>query len=51
MADDIPEIRELACEPVLASSNGAQTTSARLRISRPRNELGSLNELGSRRLC
>jgi hypothetical protein len=46
MADDIPEIRELACEPVLASANGAQITDARLRIG----PQPSRNDLGPRRL-
>lgn len=46
MADDIPEIRELACEPVLASAHGAQITDARLRLG----PVPSRNDLGPRRL-
>lgn len=32
LADDLPEVRELACEPVLASAVGAEITDARVRI-------------------
>ncbi|ORI22686.1 GNAT family N-acetyltransferase [Rhodococcus sp. 1168] len=46
MADDIPEIRELACEPVLASAHGAQITDARVRLG----PQPSKNDLGPRRL-
>lgn len=46
MADDIPEIRELACEPVLASAHGAQITDARVRLGPE----PSKNDLGPRRL-
>ncbi|NLE79525.1 MAG: GNAT family N-acetyltransferase [Rhodococcus sp.] len=46
LADDLPEVRELACEPVLASATGAQITDARVRIGP---ELG-MADLGPRRL-
>lgn len=46
LADDLPEVRELACEPVLASATGAQITDARVRIGP---ELGMV-DLGPRRL-
>jgi acyl-CoA synthetase (NDP forming)/GNAT superfamily N-acetyltransferase len=32
MADDIPELRELVCEPVLASASGAEIIDTRLRV-------------------
>ena len=32
MADDIPELRELVCEPVLASARGAEIIDTRLRV-------------------
>ncbi len=46
LAHDMPEIRELACEPVLASAGGAEITDARVRVgSQP-----SKNDVGPRRL-
>lgn len=32
LAEDIPDIREISCEPVLASADGAYITDARVRI-------------------
>ena len=32
LADDLPEVRHLICDPVLASATGADTTDARIRI-------------------
>ncbi|WP_260684481.1 bifunctional GNAT family N-acetyltransferase/acetate--CoA ligase family protein [Rhodococcus sp. KBS0724] len=46
LADDIPEVRELACEPVLASAVGAEITDARVRIGPE----PSAVDLGPRRL-
>ncbi len=46
MADDIPEIRELACEPVLASASAAEITDARVRLGPE----PTRNDLGPRRL-
>jgi len=46
LADDLPEVRSLACEPVLASAEGAQVTDARVRIGPE----PSLADLGPRRL-
>ncbi|WP_305094810.1 bifunctional GNAT family N-acetyltransferase/acetate--CoA ligase family protein [Prescottella sp. R16] len=46
LADDIPEVRSLACEPVLASAEGAQVTDARVRIGPE----PSTVDLGPRRL-
>ncbi|WP_371830103.1 bifunctional acetate--CoA ligase family protein/GNAT family N-acetyltransferase [Rhodococcoides kroppenstedtii] len=34
LADDLPEVRHLICDPVLASATGADTTDARIRIGR-----------------
>jgi acyl-CoA synthetase (NDP forming)/GNAT superfamily N-acetyltransferase len=46
LADDLPEVRELACEPVLASAEGAQITDSRVRIGPE----PSVADLGPRRL-
>jgi acyl-CoA synthetase (NDP forming) len=46
LADDLPEVRELACEPVLASAEGAQVTDSRVRIGPE----PSFADLGPRRL-
>lgn len=46
LADDIPEVRELACEPVLASATGAEITDARVRIGPEPSTI----DLGPRRL-
>ncbi|SDI70572.1 Acyl-CoA synthetase (NDP forming) [Rhodococcus triatomae] len=46
LADDIPEVRELACEPVLASPSGAYVTDSRVRIGPE----PSVVDLGPRRL-
>ncbi|MFD4368272.1 GNAT family N-acetyltransferase [Rhodococcus sp. NPDC058521] len=46
LADDLPEVRELACEPVLASAAGAQITDSRVRIGPEPNMV----DLGPRRL-
>lgn len=46
LADDIPEVRELACEPVLASATGAEITDSRVRIG----PAPSAIDLGPRRL-
>lgn len=46
LADDLPEVRSLACEPVLASAEGVQITDSRVRIGpEPSSE-----DLGPRRL-
>ncbi|NLG54534.1 MAG: GNAT family N-acetyltransferase, partial [Rhodococcus sp.] len=46
LADDLPEVRELACEPVLASATGAFVTDSRMRIGPE----PSAQDLGPRRL-
>ncbi|WP_438473272.1 bifunctional acetate--CoA ligase family protein/GNAT family N-acetyltransferase [Rhodococcus erythropolis] len=46
LADDIPEVRELACEPVLASATGAEITDSRVRIGPEPSAI----DLGPRRL-
>ncbi len=47
LADDLPEVRELVCEPVLASPIGAELTDAHLRVGpEPQHPL----DLGPRRL-
>ncbi|QRE80988.1 GNAT family N-acetyltransferase [Rhodococcus ruber] len=46
LADDLPEVREIACEPVLASPTGAELTDAHLRIGPEPHPL----DLGPRRL-
>ncbi|WP_137724772.1 bifunctional GNAT family N-acetyltransferase/acetate--CoA ligase family protein [Prescottella subtropica] len=46
LADDLPEVRSLACEPVLASAEGARVTDARVRIGPE----PSTVDLGPRRL-
>jgi len=46
LADDLPEVREIACEPVLASAIGAELTDAHLRIGPEPHPL----DLGPRRL-
>ena len=46
LAEDLPEVRELALEPVLASAAGAYVSSARLTLGRP----PSRHDTGPRRL-
>jgi len=46
LADDLPEVRALACEPVLASPTGAELTDAHVRIGPEPHPL----DLGPRRL-
>ncbi|EOM78222.1 bifunctional GNAT family N-acetyltransferase/acetate--CoA ligase family protein [Rhodococcus rhodnii] len=46
LADDLPEVRELVCEPVLASAEGAAITDCRVRIGPEPNAV----DLGPRRL-
>ncbi|MEE2032399.1 acetate--CoA ligase family protein, partial [Rhodococcus chondri] len=46
LADDLPEVRELVCEPLLASSSGAELTDAHVRIGPEPHPL----DLGPRRL-
>ncbi|MGW6375993.1 bifunctional acetate--CoA ligase family protein/GNAT family N-acetyltransferase [Rhodococcus sp. NPDC055112] len=46
LADDLPEVRELVCEPVLASAMGAEITDTRVRIGHE----PSRADLGPRRL-
>ncbi|AQA23426.1 ATP-grasp domain protein [Rhodococcus sp. MTM3W5.2] len=46
LADDLPEVRELVCEPVLASAMGAEITDTRVRIGPE----PSRADLGPRRL-
>lgn len=46
MCDDLPEVRELSCEPVLASTSTADVLYARLRIGREPSRV----DLGPRRL-
>ncbi|NLU81396.1 bifunctional GNAT family N-acetyltransferase/acetate--CoA ligase family protein [Rhodococcus sp. HNM0569] len=46
LADDLPEVRELACEPVLASADGAAITDTRVRVGPE----PSMIDLGPRRL-
>lgn len=46
LAEDVPELRELCLEPVLASAGGAAVVSARVRIGAP----PSRADLGPRRL-
>jgi hypothetical protein len=46
LADDLPEVRELACEPVLASATGAEITDSRVRIGPEPSAI----DLGPRRL-
>lgn len=47
LGDDLPEVRELVCEPVLASASGAEVTDARVRIGP---EPTGRVDLGPRRL-
>ncbi|SDC97074.1 bifunctional acetate--CoA ligase family protein/GNAT family N-acetyltransferase [Rhodococcus tukisamuensis] len=47
LGDDLPEVRELVCEPVLASASGAVVTDARVRIGP---EPSGRVDLGPRRL-
>lgn len=46
LADDLREVRELVCDPVLASPSGAETTDARIRIGPEPSRI----DLGPRRL-
>jgi acyl-CoA synthetase (NDP forming)/RimJ/RimL family protein N-acetyltransferase len=46
LADDVHELREVSCEPVLASATGAAVTGARVRLGPP----PSRADLGPRRL-
>ena len=46
LADDLSEVRELVCDPVLASPSGAETTDARIRIGPEPSRI----DLGPRRL-
>ncbi|MFC9790293.1 GNAT family N-acetyltransferase [Rhodococcus sp. NPDC127528] len=46
LGDDLPEVRELVCEPVLASATGAEITDARVRIGPEPSPV----DLGPRRL-
>lgn len=47
LGDDLPEVRELVCEPVLASAVGAEITDSRVRIGP---EPSTRVDLGPRRL-
>ncbi|MFC4602836.1 GNAT family N-acetyltransferase [Rhodococcus kronopolitis] len=47
LGDDLPEVRELVCEPVLASAVGASVTDSRIRLAP---EPTSRVDLGPRRL-
>ncbi|MDG3016571.1 GNAT family N-acetyltransferase [Speluncibacter jeojiensis] len=46
LADDVPEIRELSCEPILAAETGAEVLEARVRLGPEPNQF----DLGPRRL-
>ena len=46
LAEDVPELRELSCGPVLASQAGVAVTGARIRVGPP----PARDELGPRRL-
>lgn len=47
LGDDLPEVRELVCEPILASASGADITDSRVRIGP---EPSTRVDLGPRRL-
>ncbi|EME23660.1 bifunctional acetate--CoA ligase family protein/GNAT family N-acetyltransferase [Rhodococcus triatomae] len=47
LGDDLPEVRELVCEPVLASASGAELTDSRVRIGP---EPSTRVDMGPRRL-